>query len=62
MLADDETKEEETKRTPLVQKLKIPPSMKDKSMPPRGKTESSQVFVKLSVEYGQFADYFAKLL
>lgn len=42
--------------------MKIPPSLKDKSMPSRGKTESSQIFVKLSVEYGQFADYFTKLL
>lgn len=31
-------------------------------MPPRGNTESSQQFKKLAIEYGQFSDYFSKLL
>ncbi len=62
MLTEDETTEEETKRTPLVQKIKMPSFIKDNSMPSRGKTESSQIFVKLTIEYSQFADYFTKLL
>lgn len=62
MLAEDETKEEESKRTPLIQKIKIPSSLKDKSMPQRNKTEANQAFVKLTIEYSQFPDYFSKLL
>ena len=62
MLVEDDHKKKKKKRTPLVQKHNFPPSIKDKSMPPRGKTEASAQFKKLAVEYGQFPDFFSNLL
>jgi hypothetical protein len=47
----------------MIENIKSPlDNRKDKSMPPRGKTPVTNPWKKLSIEYGQFSDYFANLL
>lgn len=66
MLNEDNESTVETKRTPLIEKIKSPPrnsrDFKDKSMPPRGKTPTIIPWTKVPVEYSQLNDYVISLL
>jgi hypothetical protein len=65
LLVDDEgePEEEESKRTPLIQKVKSPPNRsQDKSMPSKGVLATLEKWKKLEIEYGDFSDYFASTL
>ena len=64
LLTEDEngTEGEETKRTPLIQKIKSPPTRNDKSMPPKGTIAAIASWKKLEIEYSEFQEYFATSL
>lgn len=59
----EESPEEETKRTPMIQKVKSPPNRhQDKSMPSKGIVATIEKWKKLEIEYGDFSEYFASTL
>jgi hypothetical protein len=63
LLAEEEgqeVEEEESKRTPLIQKnSKVSPGRQDKSVPPKGPTSILMGnWKKMHIEYGEFQEYF----
>ena len=63
LLTEDEgdQEEEETKRTPLIQKNKSP-EKHDKSLPPKGPIAQIATWKKLEIEFGEFQEYLAASL
>ena len=64
LLVEDENEgdAEESKRTPLIQKVKSPAPRHDKSMPPKGASALVTTWKKLEIEYGEFQEYFVTSL
>ena len=59
LLSEDDNQdleEEESKRTPLIQKTKSPPANRhEKSLPPKGITGTMDKWKKLEIGYGEFS-------